>query len=112
MTRALVFVTVAASVATVECFSFRAPLSSRSPLSVRRALDTSQPVPHDTAPLKACLEREYTGFFSPMELQFYEDDVLFQDPLTSLTGVQSYKVGCRHFTITLRPDDQIHCPGS
>ena len=88
----------ALSVATVECFSLRDTFRSRSPLTVRNALDTAQPLPYDTAPLKACLEREYTGFFSPMELQFYEDDVLFQDPLTSLTGVLSYKVRSRHRT--------------
>eukprot|EP00613_Pedinella_sp_CCMP2098_P072645 CAMPEP_0171909246 /NCGR_PEP_ID=MMETSP0993-20121228/8618_1 /TAXON_ID=483369 /ORGANISM="non described non described, Strain CCMP2098" /LENGTH=210 /DNA_ID=CAMNT_0012542187 /DNA_START=28 /DNA_END=661 /DNA_ORIENTATION=- len=45
----------------------------------------------DRNELKDCLSREYTGFFDPMEVEFYDPEVSFLDPLTALTGVQSYK---------------------
>ena len=41
--------------------------------------------------LKKVLRREYTSFFDPMECQYYSEGVSFDDPLTSLTGVQKYK---------------------
>jgi hypothetical protein len=45
----------------------------------------------DTRLLKACLEREYTGFFEPMETEFYDRDVQFIDPLTEFTGIDKYR---------------------
>ncbi len=47
--------------------------------------------PSDTSNLKECLRREYEGFFDPMEMQFYDSDVTFVDPLTEFTGIEKYK---------------------
>jgi len=41
--------------------------------------------------LKAVLEREYITFFNPMKTEYYAPTVTFVDPMTSLSGVQSYK---------------------
>lgn len=40
--------------------------------------------------LKQVLSKEYMTFFSPMVSSWYEPDVTFDDPLTSLAGVDSY----------------------
>lgn len=45
----------------------------------------------DVSNLKRVLTREYTTFFSPMETKYYAEDVSFTDPMTSLSGVQSYQ---------------------
>jgi Uncharacterized conserved protein (DUF2358)/SOUL heme-binding protein len=37
------------------------------------------------------LEREYTSFFNPMEREWYSERVTFEDPLTSLSGVDQYQ---------------------
>ena len=39
----------------------------------------------------ACLRREYDSFFNPMEMEFYNDAVSFDDPLISLSGPEAYK---------------------
>jgi hypothetical protein len=41
--------------------------------------------------LKRVLEREYAGFFDPMEREWYSEAVTFDDPLTSLSGVDAYQ---------------------
>jgi hypothetical protein len=41
--------------------------------------------------LKKILEIEYTTFFNPMYTNYYSNDVTFTDPMTSLSGVQSYQ---------------------
>jgi hypothetical protein len=41
--------------------------------------------------LKKILEREYTTFFNPMYTNYYANDVTFTDPMTTLSGVQSYQ---------------------
>lgn len=41
--------------------------------------------------LKKVLEREYVSMFDPMRTEFYSKDVTFDDPLTTLTGVQAYQ---------------------
>lgn len=41
--------------------------------------------------LKKCLLREYTSFFNPMEREFYSPTVSFDDPMTSLAGVDAYQ---------------------
>ncbi|KAI2506939.1 SOUL heme-binding protein [Fragilaria crotonensis] len=41
--------------------------------------------------LKKVLEREYVSFFNPMRTEYYAKDVTFDDPLTSLAGVDAYK---------------------
>jgi hypothetical protein len=41
--------------------------------------------------LKKVLEREYVSFFDPMQREYYNNDVSFDDPMTSLSGVDSYQ---------------------
>lgn len=41
--------------------------------------------------LKNVLEREYVSFFDPMQKEYYSQDVSFDDPMTSLSGVNSYQ---------------------
>jgi hypothetical protein len=41
--------------------------------------------------LKKVLTREYISFFDPMVTEYYSDDVTFEDPMTSLAGVDSYQ---------------------
>ena len=41
--------------------------------------------------LKKVLEREYATFFNPMRTEYYAPNVSFDDPLTSLAGVDAYK---------------------
>jgi hypothetical protein len=44
----------------------------------------------DFIELEKCLKREYSSFFNPMETKFYNKDVSFLDPLTKITGIESY----------------------
>ena len=39
----------------------------------------------------ACLQREYDSFFNPMEMEFYNPEVTFEDPMISLSGPEAYK---------------------
>ena len=41
--------------------------------------------------LKKVLEREYISFFDPMERDYYSPTVTFDDPMTSLAGVDAYQ---------------------
>mmetsp|Transcript_8377 Transcript_8377/g.20155 ORF Transcript_8377/g.20155 Transcript_8377/m.20155 type:complete len:400 (+) Transcript_8377:1560-2759(+) len=41
--------------------------------------------------LKKVLQREYVSFFDPMQQEFYAESVSFEDPMTSLSGVDSYQ---------------------
>jgi len=41
--------------------------------------------------LKKVLRREYVSFFDPMQPEYYSNDVAFDDPMTSLAGVDNYK---------------------
>ena len=41
--------------------------------------------------LKRVLEQEYISFFNPMIDSWYAQDVTFNDPMTSLSGVDSYR---------------------
>ncbi len=41
--------------------------------------------------LKNVLEREYVSFFAPMQKEYYSKDVSFDDPMTSLSGVDAYQ---------------------
>ena len=43
------------------------------------------------AALIAGLKREYSSFFSPMEMDLYDPDVSFNDPLVSFTGTSAFK---------------------
>ena len=38
-----------------------------------------------------CLQREYDSFFQPMEMEYYNDAVTFEDPMISLEGPEAYK---------------------
>jgi Uncharacterized conserved protein (DUF2358) len=54
---------------------------SSSLVSVQKSMDQ----------LKRTLEREYLSFFAPMEREYYDPAVTFIDPLTTLSGVDSYQ---------------------
>ena len=41
--------------------------------------------------LKGVLEREYVSFFAPMQKEYYALNVSFDDPMTSLSGVDAYQ---------------------
>uniref|UniRef100_A0A7S2R3G2 SOUL heme-binding protein n=2 Tax=Eucampia antarctica TaxID=49252 RepID=A0A7S2R3G2_9STRA len=41
--------------------------------------------------LKRVLDREYVTFFAPMQKEYYSSTVTFEDPMTSLSGVDSYQ---------------------
>ena len=55
------------------------------------ASSTEEQLKSDVNRLKKVLEREYLSFFSPMETEYYANDVTFQDPLNDLTGVEAYE---------------------
>ncbi|GAX18963.1 hypothetical protein FisN_8Hh183 [Fistulifera solaris] len=55
------------------------------------ATETSQQLQSSVDQLKKVLAREYVSFFNPMEKQYYSSDVTFQDPLTSLAGIDKYQ---------------------
>lgn len=38
-----------------------------------------------------CLKREYDSFFNPMEMEYYNEAVTFEDPMISLSGPEAYK---------------------
>ena len=70
------------------CLSFNQPRAS-SPKAVRMKYSFAMRI--DAAGLEKCLYREYASFFSPMEKEYYSQDVVFVDPLTSFTGIDKYK---------------------
>ena len=41
--------------------------------------------------LMKCLRREYVSFFDPLEPEFYREDVTFDDPLSTLSGIGAYR---------------------
>ena len=41
--------------------------------------------------LKKVLRREYVSFFDPMQCEYYSNNVSFEDPMTSLAGVENYQ---------------------
>ena len=38
-----------------------------------------------------CLRREYVSFFAPLESEYYSSSVTFDDPLSSLSGLDAYR---------------------
>lgn len=62
------------------------PATSTTPV-VLRAVSLEQSVDD----LKKVLEREYVSFFNPMRTEYYSPLVTFEDPLTSLEGVEQYQ---------------------
>lgn len=53
--------------------------------------NNSKYLEEEVAALKRVLEREYISFFNPMKKEYYASSVTFDDPLTSLDGVDSYQ---------------------
>lgn len=51
----------------------------------------TQELSSNIAKLKRVLEQEYISFFNPMVDSWYASDVTFNDPMTSLSGVDSYR---------------------
>jgi hypothetical protein len=73
--------------------SLQIPRSTRL-MSTTAALtsDTNtQELSSNIAKLKRVLEQEYISFFNPMVDTWYAPDVTFNDPMTSLSGVDSYR---------------------
>lgn len=104
MTKLAVFFSLsslhALSLLWAPCWAWVAPF----PIRVTQHATSSRPFTlHSTATtlatdieqsvdaLKTVLSREYISFFDPMEKEYYSQDVQFIDPLTSLTGVDSYQ---------------------
>jgi hypothetical protein len=98
---------VAVALAGVEAFSTM-PTSSKVAFSVQRPsfsyelgstrLHVASAIGADlektqsaVQQLKKVLAREYITFFDPMVTEYYSDDVTFEDPMTSLAGVDSYQ---------------------
>jgi len=59
--------------------------------SRRYAVESPTQLEPNVAQLKKVLRREYISFFNPMERQYYREDVVFQDPLTELSGIDAYQ---------------------
>ena len=72
--------------------AFLAPsIPSASSNSVLFATATDSDLKSSVADLKKVLEREYISFFDPMEREYYSPTVSFDDPMTSLAGVDAYQ---------------------
>ena len=70
--------------------------ASRSSDDTTTTTTTTQPttvleVQANVEQLKKVLEREYLSFFDPMEREYYAESVTFDDPLTTLAGVDGYQ---------------------
>lgn len=65
--------------------------SLSSSLSSNSAATDANSVESKVAQLKKVLRREYITFFDPMERDYYAEQVTFDDPMTSLAGVDSYQ---------------------
>ena len=52
---------------------------------------TSKASSSNNLELKKCLMREYNSFFSPMEQEYYDNNVKFIDPLNNLEGIDKYQ---------------------
>ena len=62
-----------------------------SALNAEAAAQETSPLAASVNQLKKVLRREYISFFDPMECEYYSDTVSFEDPMTSLSGVQNYQ---------------------
>ena len=68
------------------------PATSRlTSTSFLSATATDNDLKAAVADLKKVLEREYISFFDPMERDYYSPTVTFDDPMTSLEGVDAYQ---------------------
>lgn len=66
---------------------FMSTASTDTPPSTAQSEQLSSTV----SKLKQVLTKEYISFFNPMVDSWYAPDVSFDDPMTSLTGVDSYR---------------------
>mmetsp|Transcript_21802 Transcript_21802/g.65345 ORF Transcript_21802/g.65345 Transcript_21802/m.65345 type:complete len:360 (+) Transcript_21802:152-1231(+) len=75
-------VTLAALMAVAAAFQApqRAPQPRRSAALAAEKRDVMK-----------CLVREYRSFFAPLESEYYTKDVTFDDPLSSLSGLNAYR---------------------
>ena len=65
--------------------------SSSNPDAATSSSEKQQQLSNTIKKLKRVLAQEYTSFFNPMIDSWYAPDVTFDDPLTSLSGVKSYR---------------------
>jgi len=86
---------LSSAAAFTQPFQFTAHKASNTRISSTTSQDTSNKssskLRNDVNKLKKVLAREYATFFDPMETQYYAKDVSFTDPMTSLSGVESYQ---------------------
>lgn len=65
--------------------------SLKSRTFVRFSATVGNAIEEKVTELKRVLSKEYVSFFDPMETDYYKKDVTFDDPMTSLEGVQGYQ---------------------
>ncbi|KAL3759809.1 hypothetical protein ACHAWU_007553 [Discostella pseudostelligera] len=65
--------------------------TAASSLEQRQQQQQEQQLSNAITKLKRVLTQEYISFFNPMVDSWYAPDVTFDDPLTSLSGVNSYR---------------------
>ncbi|KAJ1454810.1 hypothetical protein M885DRAFT_464775 [Pelagophyceae sp. CCMP2097] len=63
----------------------------RGSAAPRRRVQPAASAAVDVEDVRACLDREYRSFFDPLEAAFYLPDVSFDDPLSSLAGLEAYR---------------------
>jgi len=69
-------------------FSQRNSMAARSSVASAEVVDNTK---RAVDKLKNVLEREYVSFFAPMQKEYYSEGVSFDDPMTSLAGVEAYQ---------------------
>jgi hypothetical protein len=76
----------------VECFSVHGSRIHRNQSELKAvASEITSTATEAVGKLKKVLEREYVSFFDPMQREYYAESVSFDDPMTSLTGVDAYQ---------------------
>lgn len=71
--------------------SVQLPQSTRLMSTAASSEVKTQDLSINISKLKRVLEQEYISFFNPMVSSWYAPDVTFNDPMTSLSGVDSYR---------------------
>lgn len=79
------------STTTRPCSSRHPQLSSTAEAGAAESTSTETELATTVSKLKRVLAKEYTSFFNPMVDSWYAPDVTFDDPMTSLSGVDSYR---------------------
>lgn len=76
----------------VECFSVHGSRIHRNQSELKAvASEITSTTTEAVGKLKKVMEREYVSFFDPMQREYYAESVSFDDPMTSLTGVDAYQ---------------------